>query len=893
MVTICVDGENKTRNIIDWSLWTGKDDGRVMLTCHFRSGKKYTRPLSVCQITPTLVLENVFLERSGRSVTSQAERIVIYGNKYAAVYYPGKNKPYIMKMDGLDFQACSVFTEEAAFSYFCHVAQERIAHASESDKNIAENILRQIKRILPHSDTALHSYCTGQSKKRDLPGSLIFPFGLNESQLQAVERAFSSQISIIEGPPGTGKTQTILNIVANILIQNKTVAILSNNNTAVSNVYEKMDRKGLGYLIARLGSTDNRQHFFANPASRSVEILPASPSLSTIDELLQKVKKNLNVINQVALLKAEIDELSIEYNYLQKWRARSPQMEVSSYHFSSRKTADLMAYLHYLSDRRIGLKNRIDLLLNFRILRMKPLKNNEERLAIFTSLQLSYYEEAIREKQKTLSEYKKILDEVDFDILLEQLTSLSMVYLKKYLQENISTTTSFSAETYRDDFDHFIKRFPVIGSSTHSIINSIGKGALLDYVIIDEASQQDIVPGILGLGCARNVIIVGDRKQLPHVPVVHPIAAPADHYNCVKYSLLDSICMLFRETAPVTLLKEHYRCHPKIIQFCNKQFYDNSLIPLTTDSGEASLSLVITAKGNHTRNFSNLRELESIEGHYWDERSSRGYIAPYNAQVNLSETVLPVDFVKSTVHKFQGRECDEIVFSTVLDKKRCNQLSRNITFVDDPNLVNVAVSRARNKFTLVTGNDVFEKHGRHIAALIRYIKYYADDKEILDSPVISAFDLLYREFDESLERLNSRLNPGDSRYKSEQIAATLLRDILSLNKYQSMMFHSQIALNQLVSIEKGDYSQRELSFMHNRASCDFVIYFKVGKTPLGVIEVDGGYHLESAQIERDELKNSILKKCNLPLLRLRTIDSNIEGKLDVFLSNLSASEASL
>lgn len=798
-----------------------------------------------------------------------------------------------MKMDGLDFQACSAFTEEAAFGYFCHVAQERIYHASESDKNIAENIFRQIKRILPHSDTALHSYCTGQSKKRDLPASLIFPFGLNESQLQAVERAFSSQISIIEGPPGTGKTQTILNIVANILIQNKTVAILSNNNTAVSNVYDKMDRKGLGYLIARLGSTDNRQHFFANPASRSVEIFPASPSLSKIDELLQQVKKNLNVINQVALLKAEIDELSIEYTYLQKWQGRSPQVGVSSYHFSSRKTADLMAYLHYLSDRRIGLKNRIDLLLNFRILRVKPLKNNEERLAIFSSLQLSYYEEAIREKQKTLSEYKKILNEVDFDVLLEQLTSLSMVYLKKYLQENISTATSFSAETYRNDFERFIKRFPVIGSSTHSIINSIGKGALLDYVIIDEASQQDIVPGILGLGCARNVIIVGDRKQLPHVPVVHPIAAPADHYNCVKYSLLDSICMLFRETAPVTLLKEHYRCHPKIIQFCNKQFYDNSLIPLTTDSGEASLSLVITAKGNHTRNFSNLRELESIEGHYWDERSSRGYIAPYNAQVNLSETVLPVDFVKSTVHKFQGRECDEIVFSTVLDKKRSSQLSRNIMFVDDPNLVNVAVSRARNKFTLVTGNDVFEKHGRHIAALIRYIKYYADDKEIIDSPVISAFDLLYTEFDESLERLNSRLNPDDSRFKSEQIAATLLRDILSQNKYQSMMFHSQIALNQLVSIEKGDFSTRELSFMRNRATCDFVIYYKVGKTPLGVIEVDGGYHLESAQIERDELKNSILKKCNLPLLRLRTIDSDTEEKLDVFLSNLSESEARL
>ncbi|MBB2389596.1 hypothetical protein HEM19_026030, partial [Escherichia coli] len=74
-------------------------------------------------------------------------------------------------------------------------------------------------------------------------------------------------------------------------------------------------------------------------------------------------------------------------------------------------------------------------------------------------------------------------------------------------------------------------------------------------------------------------------------------------------------------------------------------------------------------------------------------------------------------------------------------------------FVDNPELVNVAVSRARNKFTLVTGNDVFERHAGHIAALIRYIKYYADDGEIFESPVISAFDLLYSEYDKSLERL--------------------------------------------------------------------------------------------------------------------------------------------
>ncbi|EFL1550621.1 AAA family ATPase, partial [Escherichia coli] len=185
---------------------------------------------------------------------------------------------------------------------------------------------------------------------------MIFPFGLNESQLLAVERAFSSQISVIEGPPGTGKTQTILNIVANILIQNKTVAILSNNNSAVSNVYEKMDKQQLGYVMARLGSTENRQQFFSTSISRSEEVLPDSPSANAIDDVLQQVKKHLNAINQVASLKAEINELNIEYKYLQQWQSqnlRPEELFSHKYRFSSQKTTDLMAYIHYLSDRRI------------------------------------------------------------------------------------------------------------------------------------------------------------------------------------------------------------------------------------------------------------------------------------------------------------------------------------------------------------------------------------------------------------------------------------------------------------------------------------------------------------------------------------------------------------
>jgi very-short-patch-repair endonuclease len=63
-----------------------------------------------------------------------------------------------------------------------------------------------------------------------------------------------------------------------------------------------------------------------------------------------------------------------------------------------------------------------------------------------------------------------------------------------------------------------------------------------------------------------------------------------------------------------------------------------------------------------------------------------------------------------------------------------------------------------------------------------------------------------------------------------------------------------------------------------------VLYFKVGKTPLGVIEVDGGTHDRPEQAARDSLKNSILAKSDLPILRLRTVESGVEEKIAGFLA---------
>ena len=91
--------------------------------------------------------------------------------------------------------------------------------------------------------------------------SPIFPFGCNRSQYKAVQNALENRISVIQGPPGTGKTQTILNILANLLLDEKTMEIVSNNNSAVENVKEKLESTGLDFLCAQLGRASNKKEF--------------------------------------------------------------------------------------------------------------------------------------------------------------------------------------------------------------------------------------------------------------------------------------------------------------------------------------------------------------------------------------------------------------------------------------------------------------------------------------------------------------------------------------------------------------------------------------------------------------------------------------------------------
>lgn len=135
---------------------------------------------------------------------------------------------------------------------------------SDDDESI---LTKQYEKVDVKRDNVPLAQYLGDKRKLSVsrkPKCVYYSFGCNESQKNAVEAALIYQVSIIQGPPGTGKTQTILNIISNLLIGKKTVLVVSNNNSAFDNVAEKLSKEGLGFIVAKLGSSQYKEEFIAN-----------------------------------------------------------------------------------------------------------------------------------------------------------------------------------------------------------------------------------------------------------------------------------------------------------------------------------------------------------------------------------------------------------------------------------------------------------------------------------------------------------------------------------------------------------------------------------------------------------------------------------------------------
>lgn len=707
------------------------------------------------------------------------------------------------------------------------------------------------------------------------PKQIFYPFGCNASQKAAVEAALTHQVSIIQGPPGTGKTQTILNIIANLLMGNKTVLVVSNNNSAVDNVDEKLSAEGLGFIIAKLGSVQNKEAFIANQADYPImdgwAIEEGSVKLKA-SEALRSVSQGFDAQLRQAQLKAEYDALSKETKYNELLQ----QECVDNDWLDSKSSSKLMSLLNLyqmITERgcKPGFWFRIKWAFSlgmkmFSFLGGKP-------AFVIASLETAYYISRKSEIEHELASIEATLQDIDIKQCTQKLRSSSLALLKSKVAKHYknSARRKFNIKDIKPRSEEFLKEYPVVLSTTYSSKSCISKDMVFDYVIMDEASQVDIKTGALALSCALNAVIVGDDKQLPNVigreealalNAIQSTYNVDDKYNATTHSFLQSCVEVFKD-APVTLLREHYRCHPKIIEFCNGRFYDGELITMTVDHSEDKVLQVIrTVKGNHARGHFNQREIDVIMQEVMPEyagKGSVGIITPYRVQAEEINKALGSD-IASTVHKYQGRECETIIMSMVDNAPT--------EFSDDSNLLNVAISRAKKHICIVTnGNEI--PQNTNLAQLIAYIQY--NNFEIKESKLHSVFDLLYKQY--TAERLAYEQSHA---VVSEHLSENLLYNILVQSISKLGLKNTEVLCHYPLLRLIADWNmldEQEKAFAESPlAHVDFLIYNSLTKQPLKTIEVDGWhFHKESeAQQSRDVLKDTILTKFGLCPLRIST-----------------------
>lgn len=878
----------------------------------FNNGREYSYlPANVCHLKNPKILqpENYRIRYQGKELFN-VEGIRVFRDKSESYWHiflkEGAELTFAQTELEISESCLSNPKSESVFSYLKQIAALSDIQDSDTGESLLLKRYEDIDFI--DKDLVLANYLEGRgldfgNENNFVP---IFPFGCNASQYKAVKNAMEHQLSIIQGPPGTGKTQTILNILANILLLGKTVQIVSNNNSATENIYEKLASKEyqLEFIVASLGKTENKKMFIQNQTGGYPDFtnweLKGEPEISLASIryksiLLQAIFEKEE---RAARLKQEISVLETEWKYFKK-HFDDPDLNVERNFFKSEISSEKLLQLenryrdHLERKKSVGLFFKIENMIRFGIMDWSFYKQEPSKLLFL--IQNHFYKSRLREMGDELEEIQSFLSEQKGD-LLRELQEESMKVLKDALARKYnrkSERRKFKEEELWKDSANVLREYPVVLSTTFSSKSSLSKRTVFDYLIMDEASQVDIATGALSLSGAKNCVIVGDRKQLPNVITASMREAAEKIYNSFQigegYRFEKSFLQSMTEVIPgipQTLLREHYRCHPKIINFCNQKFYGGDLVIMTEDKGEKDvLTVVRSVKGDHARGHYSQRQIDiimyEIMPNHITEKGELGIIAPYKDQVNaLKKTFDDLDI--STVHKFQGREKDSIIISTVDDVIS--------DFVDDPYLLNVAVSRAKKRLIVViSGNE--QKKERNLSDLIGYMEY--NNFISMDSKVTSVFDYLYKQYKEARKKyFQSHKRRLD--YDSENFVYDLIEEILKMSRFDSLDVVSHYPTNMLKY--KSPLTERETEYISDpRTHLDFLIYNKVTKKPFLAVEVDGyTFHKSGTeQAKRDILKNTILEKNDIPLLRLSTVGSREKERIIQKLEGLLSFENSV
>lgn len=610
----------------------------------------------------------------------------------------------------------------------------------------------------------------------------------NEAQKLAIEASLSSQLSVIWGPPGTGKTKTIAHAIGAHLKAGRRVLLVSHANNAVDEALEHVAE----YLkasplyqegkLVRLGKPQEehlrkieKEFELVLPEkiaaklgeSLAQERLEFENEKSRIDELLTRFELVFRALERVESFLSELDglETSIaectgrlqivhtELTELEEthaaYRERLKEAESAGKFKRIFKGLDPQKIQRDIDQAIIAIdsKKRIKGELTIRLDELKNAYYRKDKDVINAKAEagtllngLGVTVEILKNKKKEVNKRK--------DIVLSRIAEINQKL--EELQKKILFEARLVATTLTKTF--VAKQFP---------------DNPFDILILDEASMAPL-PHLYWAAnrCRQSVTIVGDFLQLPPICISDGTMAQKWLGRSIFSVLgIDSIERACHDPR-VKLLDIQYRMPPKISNITNTFFYQNKLKnhpstyerPLDDGVADFPLVLVETSEMNpwcsriSTGGRFNLYSAlvcatlaKRIVKNFPDRKI--GIITPYTAQARLINKIakkdwsLPENVRVSTVHRFQGGQAAIIIFDSV--EGPGTKVAPMLDDTKDPDarlVLNVALTRPQNRLYFV-GHSKHLLHDLHPdSALARIIHYfYENSKKVASGTLVDSY----------------------------------------------------------------------------------------------------------------------------------------------------------
>ncbi len=662
---------------------------------------------------------------------------------------------------------------------------------------------------------------------------------INLDQLLAINHAMKYPVAYVQGPPGTGKTNTIINTIITAFFNEKTLLFVAYNNHPIDSVVDKLTHlsyqgQQIPFPVARLGNAGKVRETLAALAElyeqvRSIPVYERTldrnrdsqaGQMRQLSELLRRYEDMLELKER-----RETIEQLLEYS---RGRSRSMQMLPFETDLGGRQLQQLnrqMARLGEITDRDAWL------LLNEDVEELK-------KFLYYASVQ------CIRRLDEPGSRRLR-------EILLTENEDQRLEAFHEYLKGG-------------EGMKRFLRVFPVVATTCISA-HRLGKPeAYFDMTVMDEASQCNTAVGLVPVLRGKNLMLVGDPQQLNPVILLDEVTnqrlrkkyGVSEEYDYRKNSLYKSF-LACDSVSDEVLLRYHYRCNRKIINFNNQKYYNSRLL-IRTESEQLQPLVYVNVEDGRTdqRNVAPA-EVEEILRYAMEHKDkSIGVITPFVNQKNVIEKELKKrglgHVACGTVHAFQGDEKDVVLFSTAITDDTYTGTYEWLK--NNKELINVATSRAREQLIVLANDRNLERLHQQSAEddlydLVRYVRSNGTSKIAVrenDSRALGIKPFSAATEEIFLQTLNHAL---------ENIWLSQNRFSVEKGVTVSQVFEENASYEELF------YSGK----------FDFVVYEqnKGQKHPVLAIELDGKEHLEEDVVAmRDKKKREICQAHQVELIRV-------------------------